>query len=112
MNTHHTAHMQWMVDAVLTSPGETSPTLRQAVGKWVAELGIDPAAQSSEVPPELVSYIRKVALHAYKVTDEDIEALRNAGFSEDVIYEITVSVAVCAGKVRLERGLAALKGER
>jgi len=112
MNNLHAAHMQRMIEAVRTSPGDTSPPLRHAVEEWTAELGINPAAQSGEVPSELVSYIRKVALHAYKVTDEDIDALRNVGFSEDAIFEITLSAALSAGKVRLEHGLSVLKGGR
>jgi alkylhydroperoxidase family enzyme len=49
-----------------------------------------------------------VRRNAYKVTDEDIRALRDAGYSEDVIFEQTVSVAVATGLERLEVGLEAL----
>ena len=59
--------------------------------------------------PELVSYVKKIALHAYKTTDEDIEVLLKAGYSEDAIFEITLSGALGAGMARLERGLAVLK---
>ena len=59
-------------------------------------------------PPELASYLEKVRLHAYKVTDGDVQALKDAGFSEDQIFEHTVSVAVAAGLERLEAGLGAL----
>jgi len=60
----------------------------------------------------LASYIKKVALHAYKTTDEGIEGLRKAGYSEDAIFEITLSVALGAGMTRLESGLEALKGNQ
>ena len=46
--------------------------------------------------------------NAYKVTDQDIQALKDAGYSEDVIFEQTVSVAVAAGLERLEAGLEVL----
>jgi alkylhydroperoxidase/carboxymuconolactone decarboxylase family protein YurZ len=69
MNNRHAAHVQRMVDAVLSRPGETDPSLRRA-----------------------------------------IEALRNAGYSEEAIFEMTLSAAIGAGQARLERGLAALKG--
>jgi alkylhydroperoxidase family enzyme len=59
-------------------------------------------------PPELASYLEKVRLHAYKVTDGDVQALKDAGFSEDQIFEHTVSVAVAAGLERLEAGLGGL----
>ena len=59
-------------------------------------------------PPELAPYLDKVRLNAYKVTDQDVQALKDAGFSEDVIFEQTVSVAVAAGLRRLEAALAVL----
>ena len=52
-----------------------------------------------------------MARHAYKLTDDDLNALRRAGSSEDAIFEITVSAALGAALDRLERGLAALRGE-
>ena len=112
MNNLHAIHTQRMIEAVLTTPGDTDPALRRSVKRWAAELGSRPSTQSSVVLPELAVYVKKVALHAYKTTDEDIEALRNAGLSEDAIFEITLSVALGAGIARLERGLAALKGDR
>jgi alkylhydroperoxidase family enzyme len=59
-------------------------------------------------PPDFAPYLDKVRRNAYKVTDEDIQALRNAGYSEDVIFEQTVSVAVAAGMNRLEAALEVL----
>jgi alkylhydroperoxidase family enzyme len=59
-------------------------------------------------PPEFASYLGKVRLHAYKVTDGDVQALKDAGYSEDEIFEQTVSTAVAAGLERLEAGLGAL----
>lgn len=59
-------------------------------------------------PPELAGYLEKVRLHAYKVTDRDVEELKEAGFSEDEIFEQTVSVAVAAGLERLDAGLGTL----
>lgn len=60
-------------------------------------------------PPEFVHYLEKVRLHAYKVTDEDVEALKRAGFTEDQIFEQTVSAAVAAGLERLDAGLATIR---
>ena len=36
-------------------------------------------------------YLDKVRRHAYEVTDEDVQALKDAGHSEDEIFERTVS---------------------
>jgi alkylhydroperoxidase family enzyme len=49
-----------------------------------------------------------VRLHAYKVTDRDVHSLKDTGFSEDEIFEQTVSTAVAAGLERLRAGLGAL----
>ena len=56
-------------------------------------------------PAGMESYLEKVRRAAYQVTDEDVEELRAAGFSEDEIFEQTVSVAVSEGLVRLEAAL-------
>jgi alkylhydroperoxidase family enzyme len=44
------------------------------------------------------------------VTDEDIGALREAGYTEDQIFEATVSVALGTALMRLEAGMTALRG--
>ncbi|HEX6664494.1 MAG TPA: hypothetical protein VF025_12550 [Gaiellaceae bacterium] len=61
-----------------------------------------------QAPRGFAPYLDKVRRNAYEVTDEDIEALTDAGYSEDVIFEQTVSVAVAAGLERLEAGLEVL----
>jgi alkylhydroperoxidase family enzyme len=66
------------------------------------------AAPEREAPVELRGYLEKVRLHAYKVTDRDIDELKAAGFSEEEIFEHTVSAAVAAGLERLDAGLGTL----
>jgi len=110
MHTRYTALSQHLIDAILTSHGETDPTLRRAIEEQSAQWSSFSPQQFEQVPPELVTYIKKVALYAYKTTEEDIESLRRAGYDEDAIFEITLSAALGAGMTRLERGLAALKG--
>jgi alkylhydroperoxidase family enzyme len=60
-------------------------------------------------PGEMRSYLEKVRLHAYKVTDRDVDELRAAGFTEDEIFEHTVGAAVAAGLERIDAGLAAVR---
>lgn len=60
-------------------------------------------------PPEFASYLEKVRRGAYTVTDRDVEELRAAGYSEDEIFEQTVSAAVAAGLERLTAGLGAMR---
>jgi len=65
-------------------------------------------AGTPPAPEALESYLRKVHERAYTVTDGDVEALKAAGFTEDEIFEQTVSAAVGAGLDRLERALRTL----
>lgn len=85
--------------AVLESRGHTTPEVRRAVA----------FGPGTKVPEALRSYADKVALHAYRVTDEDVEALKRAGYSEDQIFEVTAAAALGAAIRRLERGLAVLE---
>jgi alkylhydroperoxidase family enzyme len=66
------------------------------------------AGPKRAAPAELDGYLEKVRLHAYKVTDGDVEELKGAGLTEDEIFEHTVSVAVAAGLERLDAGLGTL----
>jgi alkylhydroperoxidase family enzyme len=67
------------------------------------------SAAAKPAPPELRAYLDKVRLEAYRVTDGDVAALVEQGFTEDEIFEHTVATAVGAGLERLEAALAALR---
>ncbi len=112
MNDRHAENIQRLFNTVQSTPGETDSSFRRAIEERSAEMGSGASKMEDTFPTELENYVKKVALYAYKVTDEDIEALRQAGYSEDAIFEITLSAAIGAGRVRLERGLAARKGEQ
>jgi hypothetical protein len=56
---------------------------------------------TSCAPSALASYLEKVLVGAYQVTDEDLAALRAAGYSESEIFEATVHTALGAGLFRL-----------
>jgi len=49
----------------------------------------------------LESYLDKVRARAYSITDADMQAVKDAGVSEDEIFERTVAVAVEEGRRRL-----------
>lgn len=49
----------------------------------------------------LDSYLEKVRTRAYAITDADVQAVKDAGVSEDEIFERTVAVAVEEGRRRL-----------
>ena len=57
---------------------------------------------SAPAPAEMRDYLEKVRHRAYAVLDRDIDALRDAGFSEDAIFEQTVAVAIAEGLRRLD----------
>jgi alkylhydroperoxidase family enzyme len=88
-----------LVESVVQTPGDTPSELRRD------------AMRRNTLPAPLAQYVDKVARHAYKVTDADIAALQEAGHSDDALFELTVAAAVGAAMVRLERGMAALRGE-
>ncbi len=113
----HAAHTARLVDAVLASPGHSSNMLRRTVFTRALEPHPPSPPPSrtggtiEDLPPALTTYVDKVAQHAYQVTDEDVVTLQRAGHSDDALFELTVSAALGAAWLRLERGLAALRGE-
>ena len=102
MSGRYEVFVKHLAGAVLNSSGVTDKTLRQAIEAFSASFGGRSETQADQVPPALRPYVEKVARYAYKVTDEDAQALRQAGYSEDAVFEITVGVALGAGMARPE----------
>lgn len=105
MSDRHAEHFQRLRVSALEGPGELEPGARKAIADERAVGAVPP------IPPVLLPYLEKVAYQAYTVTDEDIEALKKSGLSEDRIFEATVAAAVGAGLKRLQIGLAVLGKE-
>lgn len=59
-------------------------------------------AATAPAPAEMAGYLEKVRTSAYTVTDADVRALHDAGFTDDEIFEQTVVVAISEGLRRLE----------
>jgi hypothetical protein len=78
-----------LVARVLRGAGVSSPAERQA------------AAKATGGGP----YLEKVRAHAYKITDEDIAALKAAGMDEETIFELTIAAAVGVAERRLARAM-------
>jgi hypothetical protein len=99
-----------LLDAVSGPLGRADAGLRHAVRARVARMvaGDVPAA-APDLPAPLVDYVDTVARHAYKVSDESVDRLRQAGYSDDEIFDVTVNAAVSAGLSRLTRALDLLK---
>jgi len=88
-----------LVDAVVNAPGETPAVVRRD------------AVEHRTVSGPLAGYADTVRRHAYRITDADVAGLQHAGHSDDRLFEMTVAAAVGAALYRLERGMAALRGE-
>ncbi len=110
MPNKHQEFLSQLDSAVFNSKGVTEQRLRTAVKSAVFPAVSQPHGDDTTIPPALRPYLDKVGRHAYKVTDRDIEALKAQGYSEEAIFELTVSAAVGAGLGRLKRGLNALNG--
>jgi hypothetical protein len=105
----HEAFVQAVTDAVVTGPGKTPSELRKAVMARAARLAS--LRSGAPAPAPFGNYVDKIAQHAYKVTDADVTGLQQAGNSDDVMFEVTAAAALGAALGRLERGMAALRGE-
>jgi len=100
------AFVQRLSQSVLDTPGDAAPALRRAA----LERGKRPGSGRDALPADLAAYVDKVARHAYKVTDAELASLQTR-HSQDMLFEVTVAATVGAALHRLERGLAALRGE-
>jgi hypothetical protein len=85
-----------VLNSVLDGPGATEPAIRNA------------AAENKGLPPDLKPLVDKIHRHAYKVTDDDM-AKAQAKYGDDKMFEIVVSAALGASRMRLMAGLEALK---
>lgn len=105
------------MQAVLTTPGATSAEVRRAVSERVRSRVLqrtDAPAGTSSVPDtdllsaEVMAYVDNVSERSDDVTTAQVDALRDAGLSEDAIFELTVVAAVARGTAQLQRGFEAL----
>ncbi|MFN8443479.1 MAG: hypothetical protein U0175_22065 [Caldilineaceae bacterium] len=96
-------------DKLLTCAGVIKPEERRQIEAYAARLS-GGQREPVSIPVALQPYVDKVTKYAYKVTDNDIAQLKAAGYSEDAIFEITVSATLGASSARFERGLNLLHG--
>jgi hypothetical protein len=97
-----TAHYADLIAALRTAvfdgAGAVDPAIRRAAGTGAA------------VPETWTEYVGKVRDASYRITDDDVSALKAAGFTEEAIFEITVAAATGAALQRLDLGLRAMNG--
>lgn len=82
-------HLKTLWQAVSANSGALSAEERLAI------------AEGRDAPAALAAYVATVRASAYAVTDGDIAGLKQAGLTEEQIFEATVAAAVGAGFDRL-----------
>jgi len=85
-----------LVARILDGDGRASQAQRRA------------AFNNAGLSEPVSTLIDKVTKHAYKVTDEDIAAVRAAGLTEDQIFEIVVCAALGQATRQYDTAVAAL----
>jgi hypothetical protein len=86
-----------LVMRILEGAGKASPSERRA------------AFKNSGLAEPINALVDKVAMHASTVSDEDINAVRTSGFSEDQIFETVVCAAIGQATRQYDAALVALE---
>lgn len=66
------------------------------------------AASTPPAPGAMTMYLESVRTRAYTITNDDVEALKAEGVTEDEIFEQTVAAAISEGLRRLDAAQAVL----
>ena len=109
MKTDFSTAIENIKAATLAGEGATDPALRQAVADYAKNATPTLVPYDGRIPGNLMPYVNKVSQHAYKITDKDVELLKEHNYSEDEIFETTLAAAFGAGLARLQNGLALLE---
>lgn len=99
-NDPYAKKMERLRHSVLTGPGSLPPHVRQAI------------SEGAKLSGALGEFVQKITQDASTLTNDDIAALHRAHYTDDQIFEATVSAAMGAGLFRLECVLDALRAYR
>lgn len=86
-----------LVSRILEGDGQASHAQRRA------------AFDNTALAEPLKTLIGKVAKCAYRVTDDDIAAVRAIGFSEDQVFEMVVCAAIGMASRQYDKAFSALE---
>jgi hypothetical protein len=93
----HRALLDIFVDAVCDSRGDLEPRLRRDL------------VEGKPLTGALGAFAIKVRDNPTTIDEQQITALRKAGYTEDAIFECVLAAAIGAGLERLHKGLALLE---
>jgi hypothetical protein len=99
VRTRYSQKIDRLQQRVLDGPGVLEPSRRRAAFEG-HPLGVDLADR----------YVGSIHRDAYRITERDVEELRQAGWSEDQIFELSISAAFGAARDRLDAALRAVEG--
>ena len=97
-------YVQRVLRSVLGPGGHAPQRLRTAAAERAVAL-CSPEPGENPIEGALGAYVDKVTLTPYKVLDRDIAALREAGLTEDQIFELTVATALGSARARFDKTL-------
>jgi hypothetical protein len=98
MGRRHEGRFDRLGRRVLDGPGRLDRAVRRAAGRRALD----------DLPEAVRAYVAKVHDHAYKVTNDDVTGLLDAGYTEDEVFELTAAAAVGAGLSRLDAARRAM----
>jgi hypothetical protein len=101
MRTRFSQKLERLQVRVLDGPGVLEPSRRRLAFEG-PPLGDDLADR----------YVGTIHRNAYKIVDRDLDELRGAGWSEDQIFELSISAAFGAAQRRLDAGLGTVEAAR
>ncbi len=96
-----------LVRHVQSAPGHLAPETRGAV--FAATAARSRPDSPPALPTRLAEFVDTVAEHAYRITDTDVDQLRDGGYSEDEIFEAIVVTSVGAAARRLDAARRAIE---
>lgn len=92
---------------------EVEAIRRDAIaGPAVTDRSVRARVLAGDSPRELTDFLERVRDASYRVTDDDIAALKTGGLSEDEIYELTVAAAVGTAYERLQTAMHVLRASK
>jgi len=97
-----------VLSRVLGEHGNSPQALRKIVADY-ARISGGGSGDAPKLPDNVAAYVEKMTHTPYKMMNSDIETLKQRGFTEDQIFELTLAAALGAGQGRFERTLALIE---